>query len=643
MKRADGLIRIFSSALLLAQEMVLEQMRHQTQEADLEPKPDAQVSFSGLPLVSPEHVHHRIPPLDAQRKLIAVSGTVVRIGSPRLIERCGRYECTRCKCEVELEADMTQYGQIPKPPFCTAVIDGQECRNSKFNKVLSFRAPCEDYQEIKIQESTSNLEIGAVPRSLIVILRRDLIDKAKAGDNVQITGVLRSRWKPLKSGTKAELEMFLDANGVSANSQDISHRLEVSIDFMAHISNFWDQHQDAPLTGRSHVVNSFAPAIHGMFLPKLALLLVLVGGCSGDEDDSNAGGSVEVGTGSRRHRKEGHILFVGDPGTAKSQLIMCAAKLATRAVLTTGSGSTNAGLTVTAVKEGGDWTLEAGALVLADRGVCCIDEFSQLRAADRTAIHEAMEQQTLSVAKAGLVCKLNTRCSVIAACNSKGRFEEGESISSNTALASPLLSRFDLILVLLDRRSPEWDAELANSILQAACRSSNARDAMQVDSNPSNETWDFDLLKAYIAHCKKQGQPKMSNAARVLISKYYQAQRGGLQRDAARTTVRLLESLIRLSQAHAKLLWQTEVLAHDAITAIMLMESSLQTQALLGFRPDLYEGAPTAPEEQYRVLSAQIMARLQINPAVFESESQRLVEESAELDEILCSWAPTQR
>jgi DNA helicase MCM9 len=135
----------------------------------------------------------------------------------------------------------------------------------------------------------------------------------------------------------------------------------------------------------------------------------------------------------------------------------------------------------------------------------------------------------------------------------------------------------------------------------------------------------------------------MSNAARVLISKYYQAQRSGIQRDAARTTVRLLESLIRLSQAHAKLLWQQEVLAHDAITAILLMESSLQTQSLLGYRPDLYEGAPSEPEEQYRTLSAQIMAKLQINPAVFETESERIVEESAELDEILCSWAPTQR
>lgn len=638
MERAEELTKSFAAALLPAQELVLERMRNQTQDAPMQPKADGQVSFYGLPLSSPNHIHHRIPPLDVQRKLISACGTVVRIGSPRLIERSGRYECTRCKCEVEMEADLSQYCLIPKPISCSAFIDGQECRNPKFNKVMSFRPQCEDYQEIRIQESTSNLEIGAVPRSLTVVLRRDLIDKAKAGDTVQITGVLRSRWKPLKSSVKAELETFLEANNVCANSSDAGQNLDVTVDFMAHINDFWAGYRGMPLKGRSQVVNSFAPAIHGMFLPKLALLLILVGGCSGEEED--AIGPVEVGTGSRRHRKEGHILLVGDPGTAKSQLLMCAARLATRAVLTTGSGSTNAGLTVTAVKEGSDWTLEAGALVLADRGVCCIDEFSQLRAADRTAIHEAMEQQTLSVAKAGLVCKLNTRCSVIAACNSKGKFEEGESISSNTALASPLLSRFDLILVILDRRSAEWDAEIASSILNAACHS---RDALQIDAGALTNIWDFDMLRAYVAHCKQQGQPKMSNAARVLISKYYQAQRSGVQRDAARTTVRLLESLIRLSQAHAKLLWQQEVLAHDAITAILLMESSLQAQSLLGFRPGLYEGAPSEPEEQYRALSAQIMAKLQINPAVFETESEKIVEESAELDEILCSWAPTQR
>jgi DNA replicative helicase MCM subunit Mcm2 (Cdc46/Mcm family) len=594
-------------------------------------KNSIEIRFNGLPLVD-NVVYNRIPTLLAQGKLMMVTGTVIRTSAPRMIETEAEFECIRCKKTFVMKADHAQYGIVPKPAVCDALIDGQSCNSVKFNKTFSSNiSGCEDYQEIRLQESSSSLDIGAVPRTLSVILTADLVDACRPGDTVSLVGWLDSRWKAVKVGLKAELECYFFANNISVNNR---HYIDpdTAIDFAAHIRDFWSNYNANRLEGRNIIVNSFCTQIYGMFLPKLAVLLTLIGGCLADEDEIN-----ENRTGARSHRREGHILLVGDPGTAKSQLLTYAARISPRAVVTTGSGSTNAGLTVTAVKEGTGWTLEAGALVLADRGICCIDEFNSLRPNDRTAIHEAMEQQTLSVAKAGLVCKLNTRCSIIAACNSKGKFEEGESISSNTALASPLLSRFDLILVLLDRRSEEWDLQLSGAILDAACNST--RRATQVDVS----LWDLEMLKSYINFTKHQGRPIMGDEARLIISRYYQMQRGGGSRDAARTTVRLLEGLIRLAQAHAKLLFQTEILPHDALAAIILMESSLQTQSILGIKPDLYDGAPEDPMKQWQDQKRNLYEKLKINTSVFQKNDMQIdADLQAEVDEILCSWAPTQ-
>ncbi|KAF6170301.1 hypothetical protein GIB67_042991 [Kingdonia uniflora] len=270
------------------------------------------------------------------------------------------------------------------------------------------------------------------------------------------------------------------------------------------------------------------------------------------------------------------LYIINLAGTGKSQFLKFAAKLSNRSVITTGLGSTSAGLTVTAVKDGGEWMLEAGALVLADGGLCCIDEFDSMREHDRATIHEAMEQQTISIAKAGLVTTLNTRTIVFGATNPKGQYDPSQSLSVNTTLSGPLLSRFDIVLVLLDTKNPEWDMIVSSHIL--AEQEEPERDKKNEDLT---NVWPLPMLRRYIHFVKGYFKPILSKEAERVISRYYQLQRRSATQIAARTTVRMLESLIRMAQAHARLMFRNEVTRLDAIAAILCIESSMTTSAIV--------------------------------------------------------------
>jgi DNA helicase MCM9 len=261
--------------------------------------------------------------------------------------------------------------------------------------------------------------------------------------------------------------------------------------------------------------------------------------------------------------------------------------------------------------------LEPGALVLADGGICCVDEFNCMKEADKTSMLEAMEQQTISVAKAGIVCKLKTQCSVLAACNPKGFYDSNQPVTVNINMSTPLLSRFDVILLLLDTPNEEWDQKASTFLLQG-------KDILK-KSNKC-DLWDFDKLKLYLNYVKRF-EPVLCEKAHSIIQTYYKLQRDSDDRSASRTTVRMLESIVRLCQAHAKLMHRETVEVMDVVVAITLIECSSNRTEAFDSVNILHISFPPDAELEYTKQFQVVLGRLKKNypdlKGVIEEELER--------------------
>ena len=504
-----------------------------------------EVEISGL---RKEHLYRTVKLKGLVRK-----ATPVR---PRM--EIGLFECD---WEKHRNSYIQDFFTIKEPTRCTS--EGCKCTDFKLRDDFSQFI---DSQKVEIQEFPEGLPPGSQPERLSAYFESSLAHKIQPGDRVAIVGIIKPKSQFQGRRQKSEFDIYLYAHSIDERVGE-DDDVEPSAEELIQIKQLAQQEDIA-----ERIRDSISPTIYGMEWEKRAIALQQFGGVDKELPDGT------------RIRGDIHMLMMGDPGLAKSQLLRSAARIAPRGVMATGKSTSAAGLTAAAVRDEfgeGRWTLEAGTLVLASGGIACIDEIDKMSDEDRSAMHEAMEQQTISIAKAGINAQLKSKCSVLAAANPRrSRFDMTMPLPPQVNMPVSLLSRFDIFFIIEDKPDPDKDSLLADRIIQSHLAGevltpgeSSKEDelAMRTLEAPV----DSRMLKLYISYAKKL-RPVMTTEAQYKIKEYYTGLRNRYhstdeQDKTMPITPRQLESIIRLSEADAKMYLSKTVDVKHADHAIEMM------------------------------------------------------------------------